>query len=368
MMKRFLAIFLLTCLFLTSCGEEVSTATEGEGTETEEYKEKYPYDLTQYVTMGLPEEISASFGDPDVCTDEELEAAVFQVLLSNASFKEKAGAAEQYNKVQFDFSLTYEGTVQEEYTQSGFYLILGNPANPELETLLSEALIGTVVGDERSVNYTYPDSVTSGTWRGKTVVATAKVTRVYQHTLPECDDEFAKSLSGFSFQSAQEFRQSLREDILYRKEEEMVAAFWLEFVKTVTVLKYPSVELELYQNDFRLYHEQMAEKLGMQFDSYLKAYLETDEKGFEKEVKAYGEELCRNEMVFTQLTRKLKITLSEEEYQSCLLREFQESDGSFSSVKAYEAYYGKNNLQQNFIWNKTMVAAARLAERLEPEA
>ena len=368
MNKRIVFFLVFLSLILTSCSNPVTTVPETMDPPNSEFREKYQYDLSEYIQMGDPAAIRFEFADdPDVCTDEELEAAVFQVLLSNATFTEKDTAAERYNKVQFDFFLIYEGKTQEEFNQNNYSLILGNGTNPDLEEKLSEALIGAVVGEERSVEYTYPDSVTSGTWRGKTVRAVAKVKKIYQHSIPECNDEFAKSLSGFQFQTAEEFRLSVKEDILDRKEDEMVSAFWLEFVKTVQVLKYPGIELGLYKQDFIKYHEQMAEYVGMKFDAYLSAYLEIDASQFEKEAQSYAEELCRNEMAFTALSRQFGITISEEEYQRELKKAYQNSGSGFSTVEKFESYYGKSNLMQNLIWDKAMVTVARMAERVEPE-
>ena len=369
MKRNITAAFLaLGMLFLSACGGEAKptkTTEENPSSQERVQEEKYLYDLNEYLRMGNPLKISAVFEDPTVCTDEEVEEAVFQVLLSNASCAEKSGAAELYNKVEFDFTLSYEGEVQEGYSQKGFSLILGDASHPELEALLAEALLGAAVGEEKSVDYTYPDTDSYGSWRGKTVRATAKVTKVYQHTIPECNDEFAKGLDGLGFQTAAEFRESVRQDILKSKEQERITAVWLEFKKTVEILKYPEKELKTYKQDYVDYYEYLAQSYNVSLENYLKVYLDTNLENFQKEAEEYAKELCGNEMVYTHLVKVLEITLSPEEYREGLQRYYEESNGSFASPEECEKYYGENVIRQYLSWDKALMTMAEAATRLD---
>jgi len=373
MKRNVLAAFLgLWVLFLTACGTAPTVQTTQEkptsSQDTEEIpEEKYRYDLSEYVRSADPLKISAVFEDPTVCTDEEWEEAVFQVLLSNASFTEKTGAAEQYNKVEFDFTLSYEGELQEGYSQKGFSLILGDASNPDLEALLAEALLGALPGEERSVDYTYPDTVSYGSWRGKTVRANAKVVKVYQHKIPECNDEFAKGLEGLGFQTAAEFRESVRKDILKSKEQKRITAVWLEFKKTVEILKYPEKEWNSYVQDYREYYEYLAKSNNISLENYLKVYLGTDLEGFQKEAEEYAKELCGNELAYSHLVKVLGITLSEAEYREGLQQYFEESEGSFASPEECEKYYGEKVIRQYLSWDKALITMAEAATRLEGE-
>lgn len=377
-MKRRLIAFILgvLALFAGACSSEPETQTLQE-TKTQEPATKttaeasepepsYQYDLAQYVKMGDPASVSAKFSDPTVCTEEEVEKAVFEVLLSNATYTLKAEGAHLYDKVEFDFSLYYQGVLQKEYSREGFQLVLGSAGNPDLEKLLAEKLLDAYEGVEVEVEYTYPDTVQSGTWRGKTVVAKAKVTKVYGHQLPRLDDAFAQSLKGHNFRTAEELRQSVRQDILREKEKAMIAAVWLEFVKTVEVIQYPEKELEQYRNDYREYYKLLASDFGVSLEEYVSDYLKSDMETFEKEVLSYGQELCRNEMVFTQLVRQLGVVLSPEEYEAGLERYYSDASGNFSSKEEFEAYYGKSQLTEELTWDKALLTIAGMATRLEP--
>ncbi len=349
---RCAALLLALSLILSSCGGgEVPSESGAQETAP---VERYAYDLSEYLEMGDPDSFRVTVSDPSVVTDEELEAAVFQVLLANASFTEKSGPAEGYNKLVIDFSLFYGGELQEEYSRKDFTLVLGDASNPELEQALAEVLIGAAAGEVRSVDYTYPDTAAAGLWRGKTVKASATVKTVLQHSLPECNDEFARSLKGMNFESAEEFRASLREDILAEKEKALLSTVWIEFVKTVTVLRYPEKELTAYQADYRSYYEMQALQEALSLEEYVTEVLESDMPSFEAEVLNYARELCRNDMIFCRLARHFQTTLSEEEYNVGLSSYYEAVSGSFSSPEEYEAYYGKDQIREELIWHKAL--------------
>lgn len=80
-------------------------------------------------------------------------------------------------------------------------------------------------------------------------------------------------------------------------------------------------------------------------------------------MRAAAEEKVKNDMIFTQLVRLQGITLSEEEYSEGAWRYFEKEEGDFSSFEEFEAYYTKETLWQNLIWDKALL---NVAERAVP--
>ncbi len=335
--------------------------------EKEDQKEEIPYDydLSEYLLLGDIFSIQAAFEDPSVCTDKEVDAAVFQILLRHATFEEKSGAAERYNKVRIDFSIMWNGKTMEDYSKSDYELVIGMETDNPMETLLGETLMGARVGETRSVEYRYPDAVIEEELTGKTVKLFATVKAVYQQTIPELIDTFVQTLEGHELNTVQELRESVRGDILEEKEYARIEAVWLALLKDAKVLSYPEKELSDYMAVYRSYYEEMAAGFEVSFPDFISIYMELSEEEFSLQARAFAEEKVKNDMIFTQLVRLQEIELNDEEYQEGAYRYFEKEEKEFSSFEEFEKYYTKERLFQNLIWDKALLTVAQNAHRLE---
>jgi trigger factor len=83
---------------------------------------------------------------------------------------------------------------------------------------LSKPLIGLSAGDEKEFTVTYPESATDSRYAGKEVMVSVKVHGVKEKELYSLDDEFAQTVGDFD--TLQELKEKLTEDIRQRKERE----------------------------------------------------------------------------------------------------------------------------------------------------
>ena len=216
-MKRIVCLMLAVVLALPmfcSCAKE-----EG----------RYNYDLSEYISLGQYQPISVYFEDPSVATEEEIDDALFQVMLSYADFKEKEAdaVAERYNSLEMVYDLYYNGEAMEDYHEEEYSIVIGSDNLGDLDYLLGEAFIGAKVGDTKKIEYTFPeDDYSLGFWAGITVEAEGTLTRIYQHNVPECTDEFVRSLEGYSFETIADFREQLAAEIRQAKEEKKADAVY----------------------------------------------------------------------------------------------------------------------------------------------
>ena len=373
-MKRilsFLLVFSLIFAFLSGCksqekeNETAQAVTMGVEQGEEVKEERYQYDLSEYIVLGDYTAVQASFEDPDICTVDEWEDAIAQILLSQATFTRKDGPANRFDKVEFDLTVYLDGEKWEEYSQNGVEIVTGKVTGFELDDLLGEELIGAAPGEERTVSYTYPENILlSDATTGKTVSAVAKVNAVYEHLLPELDDKLVQTMGLGELKTVEEFRESVRQDILEHKKQKKVQAVWEAFVQTVTVLQYPEKELQAYMDDFESYYQNQAKALGLSFSEYL-SQSGVDEEIFQQSSRSYGEEMVKNDMIFTQLSRVLNITLTQKEYQAGVERYFQQEAGSYSSVEEFVSALGESKIRQNLIWDKALLMVAENAIALE---
>lgn len=374
-MKKRVALFLVfLCLtFLFSCShgktppqnehesrtEEVLTLT------AEDTSESYPYDLSQYIILPDPIGVRAKFSEPGVLSDAEVEEAIFLIRLAVASFEDKTGPVEEYDKVTVSFELVLEGETLEEETDGELELIPGTDNGDGAKNALAQALVGAVPGDVRWADYTYPVSVLHGSLSGKTVVAKGTVTAVQKAVLPECDEAFVHSMEGFEDHSVKEFYAAVKKDILEEKEKDRINAVWASFCQGVTVLGYPEAEVNAYREDYVSYYTEFAQALEMELEAFLGEYMETDLAAFQEDAQAYAREMVKNDMIFVQLSRTLQITLTQEEFQEGAAEYYAAETMEFDTLKDFIDHYSEESIRQNLIRDKALMVVVENAVRTE---
>lgn len=355
-MKRFFSLFCALALILpmVSCTKFASR--------------RYDYDLSEYVELAQCEKIKAEFEDPTVCTDEEVEKALFEVMLTYADFTEKGedGVVELYNQVKMDYSLISEGTVLKDSGEEEFTAIVGLSGYEEPIRLLLEEMIGGKKNEYFEIEYTYPeDQNLYGSLSGKTVQCGGTLFSIYQHEIAEATDEFVQSFEGFGFQTVQDFKDQLREDILKNKEDAKAQAVLNAFLAGITVKKYPDAEVEAYMEKFRTEIRVTAEELGMSDEKYIETYLSSTKEEIEKEALEDAKERVKVDMACIQASRLMGVELSEEEYEKGLLSYYESEQDSFSSAEEFEETFTKDILWDCIRWDKTFLILVDNAERIE---
>lgn len=330
---------------------------------------RYDYDLSQYIDVGEYDPVRAVFADPALCTEEEIDNALFQVMLTYADFKQKeGGSAERYNKILLVYDIYYEGQALEDYHEEDYEIVIGSDSFGELDYALGEAFIGAAVGDVKSVEYTFPeDDYTLGFWAGVTVTAEGSLKAIYDHSVPTCTDEFVSSLEGYTFEKVEEFRAHLADEIRGQKEVNKASAVYRAFLSQVKVLEYPEKELEEYVEEYQADSKELAQQLEMDYEDYLKEYLETDLASFEAAALKDAKEQVKEEMACIQVSRLMGLVLSEEEYREGLeeLFEADTSDEEFESAEEYEAHYTREEIENRLLWRKTFEEMVKRAVRIE---
>ena len=359
-MKRIFCVLCVLCLILPclfACAEE--------GTET---KKRYDYDLSEYVTIPDPRAIQAEYDDPSVCTPEEIDEAIFQIMLSNAGFTGKeGGVVEKYNKVELSFVVELDGEVQDAYSQENHSIIVGYEGNGDLDYVLGEALIGKAVGETASADYTYPPSALElGSFAGKTVTVKGTISKIYSHSIPEFTELFVQQMNMEGIETIEDFRVYLDMEILASKRSAMEAAVLDAYLAGVTVKKYPEAELQDYKNRYIENVKSIANQFGMTVDEYMKLYMGSTEGELESLALSDAQTRVKNDLACIQGSRVMGTTLTEEEYQEGLTGYFETNGaGEFESEEEFEAYYTREILYESILWDKTFQVMVENATPIE---
>jgi trigger factor len=142
-------------------------------------------------------------------TDADVEQAIADVREHHASFNPVEGRAladGDFAQVSLDGN-PKSGEGQPVHMDEVLVEIAGKNTMPEF----TEHLRGANVGDERTFDVNYPEDAQDKRLAGKTFSYTVKVHAVKQKTLPELNDEFAKTLGEFA--TVDDVRKRIREQI-----------------------------------------------------------------------------------------------------------------------------------------------------------
>jgi trigger factor len=165
---------------------------------------------------------------PEIAVSEEdVEKALTDLRERQAAFNPVEGRAladGDFAQVSLDGHPKSDGTEpkgdgQPVHMDEVLVEIAGGNTMPEF----TEHLRGANPGDERTFDVSYPDDTQDKRLAGKTFSYAVKVQAVKQKSLPELNDEFAKSLG--EFQTIDDLRKAVRENIeAERKHEAQLAA------------------------------------------------------------------------------------------------------------------------------------------------
>lgn len=364
-----LLLLVFVGVFLSGDALNLPAATDSvpsDSAESEKEIGPYEFDLSEYLTMGDITAVQAEFDDPSVCTDKEVDAAVFQILLRNADFEEKMPnqRAERYNRVTVDLAVMQNGAVLAEYSEADFQIIIGLSTDNGANTVLGEALMGAAAGEVRTADYTYPEEIGGGGLSGQSVVLHATVKKIERQLIPELIDATVGEITGETFSTVQEFRDSVRRDILAEKELAKAQAVWLALKRGASVRRFPEKELQAAIDAYRQQYTDLAARFELSLEQLVTVYMESDMETFEADAREYAEEKVKNDMIMIQLVCLQNMTLTDGEYLEGAKAYYDKEEGNFASFEEFVEYYTEENLRQSILWDKALKAVVDRAVRI----
>lgn len=144
-------------------------------------------------------------------TDEEVDTQLKEFQSRQASERSVERALERGDVLIADLQrLDENGEFIKDEKFEERYFIIGdeNAPSPEFE----EALLGSISGEQRNVEFSYRDDLPNEEIAGKRERFMVSVREVRERILPDIDDEFAKDI-GEQFQSLEDLRSHLKTEI-----------------------------------------------------------------------------------------------------------------------------------------------------------
>ena len=335
---------------------------------TDDRTASYTFEVTLYpeVTLGQYKGLEAERKDESV-SDEDVDNELNSVRKRNARMIDiDDRAAELGDTVDIDFDGYLDGERFDGGKAEGYSLELGsNSFVPGFE----DQVVGMKIGEEKDIDITFPENYTPEL-AGKAVVFKIKLNGITTPELPELDDEFAKDVS--EFDTLDEYKTSLREDLEKRKKDEAENDFRANILKqAVNNLQAEIPEcmiLEKVEQTIRDY----ASNFGMTDRSVpldnLKEMMGLSDEVVENNIRPAAEFQVKTDLLLDKIKEEEKLEVTEEAFNEYLNKVAEDVKATADQLKNYfgEAFIKAEQLKEmatNLIVDSAKVKAAEAEEK-----
>jgi len=191
----------------------------------------------------------------------------------------------------------------------------------------AKELVGLKPGDSKTVKHTFPSDFELEELRDKETEMEVTVKTVRAVTLPELDDELAKTAG--AGETLDELREAVKRDVENRSKSEYDDKYFVDLIEKIkegATFKYHQHSLE-HEAEHVL--EDLGQRLaqqGMDLDTYFKMRNTTREQFVEEEAKPVAKKRFERSLILDEIVRKEKIEVDDR----ALDAEFNETLGALA--------------------------------------
>ena len=310
---------------------------------------------SDYVAVPDYKNISVNLADIEY-TDEKVNADIESILNDHMVVDNTEGvAAKDGDKVDITYVGKVDGVEFEGGSATNYGLTLGS--NTFIDDYEAQ-IVGHTVGETFDVEVTFPEDYENNPdLAGKDAVFTVTLNGIY--TKPEFNDEFVQEFLSPSANTAEEYRQYLK-DTNYKSNLSTYVKDYL--VNNLTVKSYPSDYLKslksTYKGEESFYYEYMNSLYSQyygytpyaSFEDYLtQMYSQTEEQYDESLEETVSKDL-KFKLACQAIAEAEGITASYDEAHEHYISE----DGTEEDFNSQVETYGKNYMVQSYLCEKVM--------------
>jgi len=267
----------------------------------------------------------------ETVTDEDVDRYMRILQRSHATIEPAERSAEKgdlvYLKISARFMEVPEGEEVDFIKETPLQVFIGDES-PENDNWpykgFSNELIGLSANEEKTIQYVYPDSHESEKLRGRSVEFKVVVQSVKSLTLPELNDEFAKTVG--EFETLQELKERIHVSIEQNRIQEYDQKFLNELVDQIveqSIIKYPPQVL-----DHQIEHamedlESDLKQRSMDLPTYLKTRNMSRDELIANEIRPVSKRRLERSLVLEEISKQEKISVQPEELESAFAATMQ---------------------------------------------
>ncbi|MCD8122936.1 MAG: trigger factor [Clostridiales bacterium] len=312
-MRRQIINAVLCGMALTLFAAGCSKKEETQETTAAEAAEEVITDLGEVTKLGEYLGVEVTKLSTEV-TEEELETRIQSILDANPEYLEITDrAAKNGDVVNIDYVGMKDGVAFDGGTAEGYDLELGSGSFIDG---FEDGLIGANVGEERSLNLTFPEDYMNADLAGQAVVFDVTVNAIKEKKDAVLDADFVSRVSDYT--TVEEFREGTKSDLTEQKETQAEQqlqndAFQIVLDASEFTLNEDAVE-QTYQNQLS-YYQSMSEAYGLTMESLAGIYGMTEEE-FQEQLRAAAENSIRQELLVSEITAQEGLTVTDEDRAS----------------------------------------------------
>ena len=177
----------------------------------------------------------------------------------------------------------------------------------------AEKVVGIAAGDERHFELNFPDNYGNESLRGRLAHFDVKCNSVKSRTLPEWDDELAKSLG--DYESLADLRAKVRDELLELAKRRLDEEYGKSVVDTVvagTTVKYPPALLAREVDDLVDDLDRRLREQKLTVKEYMKIQKITEEQ-MRQDLQPHARERLRRSLALSKVIEIEGLTVTEEE-------------------------------------------------------
>ena len=177
----------------------------------------------------------------------------------------------------------------------------------------AKELVGLKPGDTKTIKHAFPEDWDVEELKGKDAEMEVTVKTVRGVTLPELDDEFAKTTG--AGETLDELKEAVKKDVEARSKADYDDKFFVDLIEKIkegATFKYHQHSLD-HEGEHVL--EDLSNRLaqqGMDLETYFKVRETTREKFIEEEVKPVAKKRFERSLILDEIVRKEKLEVSNE--------------------------------------------------------
>ena len=271
-------------------------------------------------------------------TDEEFQNVIKQNLENHQVMSEE-GTVKDGDKVNIDYVGTIDGVEFEGGNSGGNGYDLTIGSGQFIEGFESQ-LIGHSVGEDVTVNVTFPEDYGQADLAGKPAQFAVSIHGIYVD--PEYNDDFVKEYYPEMGSTVAEYEQALRDE---HRESSLHDYVETHVVDDSTIIKYPKkyykqtqattkyADVESYQ-----YMTQMYQQYGMDAGTFEDYIGKTDEE-YDADIIDRAQKFVKNDLVYQAILENEGITLTADEAESIVKEIYGGDDYYNSSVESHGKGY-----------------------------
>ena len=266
--------------------------------------------LKPEVTLGEYKGIEVEKKEVEV-TDEEVDTEINRVRESNARMIDiDDRAAQDGDTVVIDFDGYVDGKQFEGGKAEDYSLVLGSHSFIDN---FEEQLEGKNIGEDVTVNVTFPENYQAEELQGKPAEFKVKIKEIKVKELPELDDDFAQDVSNFD--TIAEYKEDLKKKLAENKEEALKREREETVIGKIIENSQMDIPEQMVEAQTRQMTQEFAQRLssqGLSIDQYMQFTGLTPQKMIE-ELKPQALKRIQSRLVLEAVVAAENIETSEDE-------------------------------------------------------